>query len=433
MAILNSLAHRFGILAACLLPHGTLCHGQDPLDLSEEVPIWIDELDANDLKTRRAAERQLIDAGPKAARYIPADLNHLSLDAEQRLELVRQRWKSVRTRRESAEVIVRFGEAATVAEALEAISSASEVEFAPPERGGEAIMAKRIQLPSTPTGFWHALDIVLDRANLDINFYGGARTTLQLIPRSDSRPSRVDSAAYAGVYRIEPTVVTARRVLNDPALSGLNITMSISWQPGRQPIGLTIPVNEIQARLDNQTSLRPQNTADTIDVATSSELAQSEFFLPMQLPDGSPERIEQITGTIAALLPGRSESFELTLGQPAASQVIDSMSVRLEDIRSDGPLHELRVGIELDDADRSLESHRQWIFENDAYVRLEDGTRLDHLGYQTFRQTTSGVGIGYLFDLGGGSVPATAVLVYQSPTAVIPSEIPIVIRDIQLP
>jgi hypothetical protein len=78
-----------------------------------------------------------------------------------------------------------------------------------------------------------------------------------------------------------------------------------------------------------------------------------------------------------------------------------------------------------------LESHRQWIFDNDVYVQRKDGSRADHLGYQVYRQTESGVGIGYLFDLGDAANDST--LIYRSPTAVVPNEVPFIIQDIALP
>jgi hypothetical protein len=284
---------------------------------------------------------------------------------------------------------------------------------------------------STPLSFWHAVDLVLDQAKLDINFYGGDRATLQLTSRNPNRPSRVDSAAYTGVYRIEPTSVTARRVLNHPDLSALNLSVEISWEPRLTPIGLTIPIDQLSGKLDDGAELKPQSSGDTIDVNTNSEVAFSEFFFPMQLPAGRPQKVESLSGIIRALLPGKRQMFELDLNDPASKQTIDAMTVAIEAVRKNGPLHEIRVGISLEDAERSLESHRHWIFENEAFVKRKDGSRADHLGYEVYRQTETGVGIGYLFDLGDAVIDST--FMYESPTAVVPSEVPFVIQDIPLP
>ena len=107
------------------------------------------------------------------------------------------------------------------------------------------------------------------------------------------------------------------------------------------------------------------------------------------------------------------------------------MTVQVEAVRRDGPLHEIRLSVELDEAKRSLESHRHWIFENEVYVVEKDGNKAQHLGFEVYRQTESGVGVGYLFDLGDNADDST--LVYRSPTSVVDNEVPFVIQDIPLP
>ncbi len=420
--------------ACCLATSLTAlrCSAQESLDaqgtLKADVLEWVDELDAPALATRKEAETSLIKAGPTALEFLPESKPGFSIEASERLTRVRKTLMAMRTESEikSESATIRLDQATTLGQALEAISRDSGVEFE--NRADESIAFTPVE---TPLPFWHALDLVLDQAGLDINFYGGGRGMLQLVPRREGRPSRVDSAAYAGVYRIEPTSVTSRRSLNQPNLSGLNIGVEISWEPRVTPIGLTIPVKQLAARLDDDAVLQPQESSETIDIATNSEIAFSEFYMPMQLPAGQPEKIESLSGIIRALLPGKRQTFELPLSEPSAKRTIDAMTVQIEAVRKNGPLHEIRVGVELKDADRSLESHRHWVFENQAYIRTKDGSRADHLGFEVYRQTESSVGIGYLFDLGDSVTEST--FMYESPTAVVPNEVSFVIQDIPLP
>lgn len=399
-----------------------------PADLKSDVLEWVDELDAPSLRTRKAAEKSLIEAGPAALEFLPESKSGVSVEAAQRLTRVRKALKAMRTKTEAKtdSMQVRLDKVTNLGEALEAISRESNVEF---EHNADESLP--ISPVATPLVFWHAVDLVLDQANLDINFYGGDSNTLLLTSRQEERPSRVDSAAYAGVYRIEPTSVTSRRSLNQPSMSGLNVSVEISWEPRLTPIGLTLPIAQLSGRLDDGEDLDPQESGETIDVATNSDIAFSEFFLPMELPAGQPGEIESLSGVIRALLPGKKQQFELALRDQNSKQTIDAMTVEVEALRKNGPLHEIRVGVSLQDADRSLESHRHWIFENEVFVRRKDGSRADHLGYEVFRQSEAGVGIGYLFDLGDDV--SESVLVYESPTAVVPNEVPFVIQDIALP
>lgn len=401
---------------------------KDREDLKADVLEWVDELDAPNLSTRKAAERALIAAGPEALEFLPESKAGISIEAAERLNRVRKALKAQRTESEtkSGSITIQLSDVSTLGEALEAISRDSGVEFE--FEGNESLAISPVD---TPLSFWHAVDLVLDQAGLDINFYGGDVGTLQLTSRNPERPSRVDSAAYTGVYRIEPTMVTARRNLSDPTMNGLTVAVEISWEPRLTPIGLTIPISQVTGRLDDDAILEPQESGDTIDIATNSDIAFSEFYLPLKLPAGQPNKIEAISGTMRALLPGKQQTFELSLAASGNNKTIDAMTVQIEAIRKNGPLHEIRVGVELQDADRSLESHRHWIFENDVHVKLKDGSRADHLGYEVYRQTDSDVGIGYLFDL--GEAVKESSLIYKSPTAVVPNEVPFVIQDIALP
>lgn len=401
---------------------------QSAIDLKADVLEWVDELDAPSLAKRKGAERSLIEAGPEALAYLPEAKSGMSIEASERLDRIRKALKAMRTETEtrSTAISIDLSDVSTLGEALEAISRDSGIEF-----DYEADESVAVAAIKTPLSFWHAIDLVLDETDLDINFYGGDRTTLQLTARNPDRPSRVDTAAYTGVYRIEPTSVTSRRALNNPTLSALNIAVEISWEPRLTPIGLSLPIAQLTGKLDDGAALRPQESGETIDVNTNSELAFSEFFMPMQLPAGQPDKIEALSGIIRALLPGKRQKFELEMAKPSAKKTIDAMTVELEAVRKNGPLHEVRVGITLEDAERSLESHRHWIFENEVFIKRKDGSRADHLGYEVYRQSESGVGVGYLFDLGDAVNEST--LIYESPTAVVPSEVPFVIQDIPLP
>jgi hypothetical protein len=394
----------------------------------DDVLDWIDDLDASSLAKRKSAEAALIEAGEPVLEFLPASDKDSSIEVAERIKRIREAiGKEVAKAESQTQAIeIRLNEVSTVGEALDAISRDSGIEFET-----EMNLDQPVESVPAPLSFWHAVDLVLDQAKLDLNFYGGDRETLQLVPREPTRPSRVDSAAYAGVYRIEPTSVTSRRALQTPNLSGLNISLEIAWQPGMTPIGLTVPVKQLIGRLDDGTLLRPQVSGEQIDIATTADLSMSEFFVPMQLPAGRPQKISAISGIIRALLPGPTKKFEIKSDSADRSATAGSMTVNIEEIRPNGPLHEFRVAISLENAGRALESHRQWIYENEAYLLLADGTRADHLGYEVYRSGNAGVGIGYLFDVGDSYKGTT--LIYQSPTSVVPNEVAFVIQDIPLP
>ena len=393
-----------------------------------DVLEWVDELDSPTLRVRKEAERALIDAGPDALAYLPKKDAAVSLEKTERLGRVRSALEAKRTKAavDTKSTRIKLNKVTNLGDALAAISRASGIEFE-----HDADVSMPVNPVDAPLAFWHALDIVLDQTNLDVNFYGGDSETLRLDVRAAKRPSRVDSAAYVGVYRLEASSVASRRNLRQSGLNGLDVGIEISWEPRLTPIGLTIPYAQISGKLDDGAVLKPQQLTGNRDVATNPAIAFSEIYLPLQLPAGQPSEISSLSGVINALLPGEKKDFELPLANPNAKKKIDAMTVQVESIRRDGPLHEIRVAVDLDKAGRALESHRHWIFDNDVSVKRKDGSAAIQLGFEVYRQTESGVGVGYLFDLGDDVGEST--LVYRSPTSVIPNEVPFVIQDIPLP
>ncbi len=327
---------------------------------------------------------------------------------------------------ETTAASIDLGEVTDLAAALEAIGIESGVTFR-----HRADPTTPIEVDQSPLTFWQALDAVLDQSSLDVDPYSGDGDVWRLTPRAPQRPPRGTSAVYFGQYRIEPQTVTARRELIRPRLSGLQVGMRLAWEPELAPIGLSVPIASVSGELDDGTAVVPQDAAGTIDIATNRSSFSADFFLPLQLPDSGSRQIRRLEGTIESMIPGDRGRFELALSDPVAEQTIGDMTVRIEGVRRQGELVEVRLGIELENAGRSLESYRQWIFENPATVRLGDGSDARHLGMEVYRQTVSGVGVGYLYDL--GDTFDGFKLVYESPTSVIRDQTKFVLRDIPLP
>lgn len=395
----------------------------------DDILDWIDDLSAPNRLVRVEAEQSLIDAGPKWFSSLPDITDEMPIETRQRLQRVIEAYQ--RTKDENAVAIesieIDLHATKTLGEALEAISRQSGIEFEHPVEDSRAITPTPGRLP-----FWHAVDYVLDQSGLDVNLYGGSRDTISLVPRADERPSRVDSAAYAGNYRLEPTTISATRAIRTPSLSGLNLTLEVSWIPGRTPVGLIVPVGDMTGTLDDGKTLRPQLSARTIDVATTAEVSASDFYLPLQLPSTSAQRIKSIAGTLSAMMPGPTHSFEIPLDQISVSFVQNEMSVSIQRIRQDAALHSIQISANLELPSEAMESHRQWLVQNEAYVMMADGTRRDHLGFEVFNQNSGGITIGYLFDLDGVQSPS-GTFVYRSPTSLTRQDVTFVINEITLP
>jgi len=419
---------RHYFLLFCLSIGSLQLFADDAAPVQRDVERWVQELDAPQLARRNAAEQALLDLGQNALPFLPSPDHPQTPEVAQRLERLRSRIakKSVKVEVAKNTGDVRLGDADTLGEALEAISRDSGIEF---EHEGDESLSIAPYPAVLP--FWHALDYVLDQSKLDIDFYAGEGETLVLRPRAETRPERVDSAAYAGIYRLEPSIVTSRRVLHDPSLSGLSVELDLSWKPDAHPVGITLPMGQMVMRLDDGAKVIAQEPDGTIDLAPSTDIATTMVRLPFILPAGRPQRIVSLSGQIKSMLPGAAKLFEFPLNVAQQTQTADFVTVRIEDIRKNGPLHEVRLGIEFDGAGKAMESHRGWLLANEVYVTLANGLREEHLGYELYRHNESGLGIGYLFDI--GETPGEAKLYYKTPSAVVQDTIDFVIQDIPMP
>ncbi|WP_164102502.1 hypothetical protein [Candidatus Laterigemmans baculatus] len=420
-------------LAGLLLAFGQLAAIGQPLEadppltddqLRSRVSELVDTLDADQLAQRQQAERDLLALGPEALRLLPEPDDRFSAEAQQRLRRVRLALQQQRAEADAGARTVRLGSVTTLQEALAKITAESGIEF---EVQGEA--AAPLQLTLGPLSFWETLDVVLDAAELDVNFYAGGPGRMVLVPRGESRPSRTDSAAYAGVYRLEATATTARRDFHQPQLNRLTVGLEVAWEPRLTPIGLNLPLDRVTAVLGDGTELKPDE--GQFDIAASSQLPFSQLNLPLPLPAGSPQRIATLRGTLRAMLPGAAEHFEVPLANPPAPAKVGNLTFAVEEVRPNGEIHEVRMEVAFEEAGNAFESHRQWIFENPAYVTDAEGNRLEHLGYQVYRQTSNRVGIGYLFDLGGELEGKT--FHYHTPISVVAREAEFELKDIPLP
>ncbi|MCC7085426.1 MAG: hypothetical protein IT427_10505, partial [Pirellulales bacterium] len=70
----------------------------------------------------------------------------------------------------------------------------------------------------------------------------------------------------------------------------------------------------------------------------------------------------------------------------------------LDDVRRNPEVWEVRMRIRFDAAANALESHRAWIYQNEAYLIGPHQQRIEHGGSETFLRDENEVGLAYLFD-----------------------------------
>jgi hypothetical protein len=169
-------------------------------------------------------------------------------------------------------------------------------------------------------------------------------------------------------------------------------------------------------------------------VPTGTQAAQ--IVLPFDLPSREVKQIASLRGTLTALVPGRQVQFRFDNLANAAgkSQRRGGVAVTLDAARLNNAIWEIHMLFQLDEANRALESHRGWVFQNVSYLVDADGRRIEQVGFETTRQTPNEVGIAYLFDLPEGKANLDGLSwIYETPAAIVELPVMYEIKKIDLP
>jgi hypothetical protein len=280
--------------------------------------------------------------------------------------------------------------------------------------------------------FWEALDQILDQAGLTLYPFGGDRS-LVVSPRPENQLPRCGAAHYQGLFRFEPTHITAVRDLRNPTIAGMRVRMAIFWEPRTTPIYLSLPLNDVAVRDDRDRPIAVDGPGRTLTAVVESSIPMVEMEIPIELPQRDARRIVEFKGTLRAMIPGRVESFEFDDLAIADERLQHraGVTVTLERVRKNDDIYEVHLRVRFDDASNALESHRGWIYKNPAYVVDSSGKQIESDSQRVLSQEEDAVSIAYLFAL---DQPLTNYrFVYRTPTLILRQPIPYELGTIDLP
>lgn len=397
-------------------------------DLSLTVQRLVRQLDDDQLAKRVEAEQALSKLGPEALELLPLISEISEAEVKERLIRVRKKLESV-----VAETATKASQVTLVGD----FSLADALALLQEQSGNRVVGAQnrdvKVKADFHNVSYWKALDSILDQAGLTINPYGGQENALSVTARPDSQLPRVGRAVYNGLFRFEASQLDAVRDLRNPQVSGLRLSLEISWEPRMVPISISQPLNQIKAFDENGDPIGIDGRQAVINVPVQSGLSAVDLIIPLELPKRQVHKIASLQGTLTAMLPGRIEIFKFTDIEKAkdVQQQRAGVTVVLEQLRKNVDLFEVRILVRFDKAANALESHRGWIYNNQVYLLDPQGKKIESLGIEATRQETNAVGLAFLFDLENG--PANHQFIYHTPAAIIKLPVQYEIKNIDLP
>jgi hypothetical protein len=404
------------------------------VDQAPLVRKLLRELDAAEKSRRDAAEQGLRQLGPSIMPLLPAADDSLPAEVQLRVRRIRDDFEQAQARSSTeASHITLAAKAMPLAEVLAALSKQSGnklVDLRP--QFGEALRNEPITVQFNKTPFWPALDEVLDQSGLALHTIAG-EPDIALANRSDTQLPSLGRVSYAGAFRIEATRLTGLRDLRNPSLDSLTLQLEVAWEPRLKPIALFLPSDRIQAVDERGQRLPLAGGEQELEANTNQGACAATLPIDFVLPPRTVTRLARLSGSLRAMVPGRVEDFRFTglAGAKRAQQRHAGVTVTLDSAHKNNTILEISIRVKFEKPGQALESHRTWIFNNEAWLESPNGDKLAFAGMETTQQTESEVGVAYLFappdDL------SRCAFVYRTPSSIANITLPFELKDLKLP
>lgn len=403
-------------------------------EMSLQVRALVKQLDDDSSAKRQAAEKELIELGPDALKLLPPVTRRTSAEVKVRLDRVRKALEEAAAESAAEPSVVTLNGDMPLSEALAALEKQTGniiIDFRP--QFSQERTDPDVTVDFDKTTFWVALDRVLDQAKMTVYNFSGREGVVAVVARNEMEQLRSERGCYSGLFRFEGVAMQARRSLRNPQQHSLRLVFETAWEPRLSPIMLELALDEVRAASDAGDTVAVDSRTSRLEIPVEAGIASAELQVPLSLPDRSVKKIASLKGTLIALLPGRVETFEFDDLENARSveQPKAGVTVILDQVRKNADLIEARVRVRFDKADDALDSHRGWVYDNEAYLVDPQGQQMDNAGLQAYRQEADEVVVAYLFDYEGDLDDCK--LVYKTPVLIVKMPIEYELKDIELP
>ena len=408
----------------------------EEMDLIERVSELQDQLDAEQLSERDAAEEELIELGFRALDHLDDPSDEMPLDKVERLARVRSKLETLAVRAASQPSTVKLNGSLSVEESLTQIQRQTGNDVA---LGSEAPMDAgqgTIQWEGKQRTFWDAITHVQHEAGLIIDPYAANASTLRLVPADPALAKFMLETpaieAAADMFLVRVTRVDAAKNLTHPNLDHVSLQLLIRWEPRLRPISLKLPASSVTANNPDSQPISVRNQEAVFAAMIQPQIPEVQLTIPLKSVPRNVKQIDSLTASIDATLPGRTETFRFRrVGKLPAGKKISraGATVTLEGIDKNEDLFGITLSLAFDEELNALESHQAWVFDNPIYLEDEQGQRLNPLTYESVRQDNNGVAVTYYF----ADDPGERTLVYQTPAAILQIKSSVELKNIPLP
>jgi len=429
--------------AAFLLFHATLFTGILPAqddapaagDLSLQVRRLVRQLDAPQLALRDEAEQMLLELGPEILDLLPKTPGRASAEVAKRVERVRQKLQRVLAEKAGQASTVTLRGEFPLPEILEKIEDQTGNKIVlrnSRDPAADQDAGPKVSVDFDKTPFWEAVDQVLDQASLGVYPYGDEKA-VHVVPRpgTDSPPGA--QACYSGPFRFQPVIIRTQRDLRSASDGSLRLTLEVAWEPRLAPVTILQRMADVEAFDENGESLSVDGPEAVSEVYVTPNSVAGQLEIPLELPARDVKKIARLKGTLNVLLPTEVTTFrfEDLEEAKAVEKRIAGVTVTLVQARKNRKAWEIGIRVRFDEAGGALESHLNWIDDNEIFLEDPDGKPIAAGMSTSTGRKQNEVGLAYYFGVDG---PLTGYsLVYKTPGMILSAQFDYELEDIDLP
>ena len=415
------------------------------MELIDRVDTLRPQLESPSIPQRDKAQQELIDLGIRVLDHLDPAEPTAATDVIQRISKIRTELEkivaSIATRSSRATLTGKM----TVGEALAALKKQTGNDVALTETTADIFSKREIDLKIENGTFWTALNSIAQQGEITISPYAAAPGQLRLDPTQSAMqqavapntnkpkvPASLPPNCVSGIFGISVTQVNASRNLVNPKLNFCNISTVVRWEPRITPISFQLPAASIKAVDEQNQPIELTNSEAVFYGTVQSEIAEIEFFIPVELTDRSTKKIKTLTGTGEAMIAGRVETFRFKkLGRlnDGYQQTRAGATVTYQGIQKNEELFGLAIKLGFDAQHNALESYHSWVYDNKIFLEDEKGEPIAPIAYDGIGQTKNEITVRYYFD----TDPSALTLVYQTPASIVKVPIKIKLTEIPLP
>jgi len=400
--------------------------------MKTEVAHLVRKLDADTAIERKQAKEDILKLGPAVLEFLPSPESESRDGVRDALRQITKTLQDAQAAHSVETSTVTLQGRMKVSKALAELQKQTGNTITDLPRPADASMPDpeiSVQLKKTP--FWTALDTVLDDAQLSIYPYGQPHS-VQIVPRGPHDLQRTGRAAIQGPLRIEPVSVLAKRELRSSSPATLQIALEVAWEPRLQPIAVKQRMADLTVLDSNGDKLAvddPQGEKEAFPRLGSSAV---EMDVALAMPERPLKEIASLKGNLQLMLLGKIETFKFSnLAKGKQEQRIAAAKVTLDEVRRNGDSWEAFVRLRFDDAGDALESHRNWVLQNEAYLEGTDGKPIQPDSLETTLRTKNEIGVGYVFAM--PELPKKAVFVYKTAGMIVTKDFRYEVRGVKMP